>query len=123
MRAAQPSGWGVQRHGKERNVGFTPTVTTYGQPGMWIVLYLNCGSYGLLSVLRSKTFWLSFGVALDLGREVSFASSLGTPLSFMGLFNTARNICWLSPLKSNKIFKRIFFFNVALCSEVGQIRR
>ena len=34
-------------------------------------------------------FWLSLGVALDLGRIVSFAPSLGMPLLSMVSFNTA----------------------------------
>lgn len=53
-------------------------------------------------------FWLSMGVALDLGRVISLLP-LGTPPVSMGLFNTARNIYDLSQLKLDKIFERISF--------------
>lgn len=45
-----------------------------------------------------SVLWLSLGVALDLGRVVSFASSLGIPLVLMGLFNTKKHIYCLSGL-------------------------
>lgn len=72
------------------------------------------------SCVSLSLFWLSLGVARDLGQVVSFASSLGIPLKSMGLFNTARNVYYLFWLKPDKIFKMIFFKEV-LWLEVGQI--
>lgn len=55
-------------------------------------------------------FGLSLGVALDLGRVISFVPSLGIPLVCNGLFNNARNIYCLSQLIPEKILERIFFY-------------
>lgn len=103
------SGWGPQK---------------YGWTAMWDAFHLwlditrqKCGlqfmqlrSYHLLPVLKGNClsllfFWWSLGVALDLGRAVTFVPSLGTIRVSLGSFNTARNIHFLSQLKLDKIFK------------------
>ena len=92
----------------------------YGQTEMWVEhLWLGSIVSPPGNCLGPSFFWLSLGVALDLGRVLYFAPSLRMPLVSMGLFNTARNIYCLSQLKPGKIFEKIF--NVALLSEVGQI--
>ena len=50
--------------------------------------------------------WLSLAAALDLGRVVCFAPSLGIPVVFKGLFNTTKNMYPSSRLKPDKIFER-----------------
>lgn len=45
-----------------------------------------------------SVFWLSLGVALGVGRVVSFALPMGIPLVFMGLFYTNKHIYCLSGL-------------------------
>lgn len=67
------------------------------------------------SYLSLSFFWLSLGVALDLGRMVSLAPHLGIPLPSVCLFNTARYIYYLYQLKPDKVFKRLF--KVTLRSE------
>lgn len=70
----------------------------HGWAEMGIELHLWLGSIGSPqgNCLSPSSFWLSLGVALDLGRVVPFVPSLGTPLVSMGLLSTARNIYCLS---------------------------
>lgn len=95
----------------------------YGPTEIWAVLQF--ATEALLTVTSSQHCWvsltflgLSLGVVVDLGSIVSFAPSLRTPLGSIKLFNTARNIYYLSKLKPNKIFGRIF--KVVLWWKVGQ---
>lgn len=95
--AWQPSGWGPSKD---------------SQTEIEVALHLWLVPYRLLPAFKGSgsLFQLSLGVVLDLGREVSFAPSLGMPLAFNRLFNTARNIYCLSWPKPDKIFKRMIFF-------------
>lgn len=62
-----------------------------------------------LSLPLFGPFW---GMALDLGKVASFASSLGLPLLSMGSFSASSNIYYIYYiylLKPGKIVERIFF--------------
>ena len=91
----------------DRNAGCTPLAAR--------VLPTAASSQG--NCLRLSSFWLSLGLALDLGRVVSFAPSLGTSFVSKRLFNTARSIYCLSRLKPDKRFVRNVL-KVALWSEL-----
>lgn len=97
-------------------------------PKIWLFRNAACTPFApvvLLAVASSQEnclslFWLSLRVPLDLGRVISVAPFLRTPLKSKGLFNMVRSIYSLSQLKPDKTFKRIVF-NVALWSEGGHI--
>ena len=98
---------GGSKIGSDRNVGCILFVTSVA--GQKCRLYSTCGR-GLtdchqLAVELSESFFfgLPLGVALDLGRVVSFTPSLGMPLGSMGQFNTSRNNYYLSQLKPENI--------------------
>lgn len=89
------------------NGGFIPFAVRYGcTPFVANVLVIIVSSQGHCISL----FWLSLGVALDLGRVVSFVPSLGTPLGYNRFFSNARSIYYVPQLKPDKIFERICLF-------------
>ena len=83
-----------------------------GGSKIWLDRNMGCTSFvveshWLLSALRESFMsfsWLSLGVALDIGRIVSFASCLGMPPLSMGSFSVAGNVYYLYELKPDKVF-------------------
>ena len=77
--------------------------------GMWVVLHVQLWFCPCCQLSALSSLCLPLGLALDLGRIMSFALSLGTSLVLRELFNTTRNMHCLS--SSNvTIYLAWFFF-------------
>ena len=88
-------------------VGIPPN---FDLEGTWVALHVQLWFYPCCQLSAFSSFCLPLGLALDLGKIMSFALSLGTSLVPMGLFNTTRNMYCLSSSNLTIYLARFSFF-------------
>lgn len=81
---------------------------------MWVALHVQLCFYPCCQLSALSSFCLPLGLALDPGRILSFALSLGTSLVPMGLFNTTRHMYCLSSSNLTIYLAGLFFLSSCL---------